>query len=326
MARIVAIALTFGLLTAGCELRSRPALITVYSPALSVSFPLPQGWQPETPVEQAGFHMQTFAGASADVPERVGIRVQVMGGPAPDAPLEQMATRYRKELKVAAEGKYSLYGFEGKTWSFVSEDGEESSRLMLIEVDGTLYGIYVRGEARTLEAYEDALNHLFRDFEIEKAQYFEVYEGPGGDVKIRHPHSWERTQTVAKAGESLFLAFLSPPLAVERDGTTIHATLEVTVNQVPPETTVESFYAERAEQLGDNYRLLAHESLEDVSAISTLYHIETQLAEYLERTVYVVRDGKSYIFKFNARNQVYRAIEQWIDEMVRGFFLDEKGS
>lgn len=325
MPRLLAAALALGLLTAACELRSKPALITVYSPALEVSFPLPQGWQPETPVEQAGFHMQTFAGASVDVPERVGIRVQIMGGPAPDAPLEQTATRYRKELKIASEGDYSLYGYEGKTWTFVSEDGEESSRLMLVDVDGTLYGIYVRGEARTVEAQADALDRLFRAFEIEKARFFEVYDA-GGGVRIRHPRSWERTQTVSQASQSIFVGFRSPPLAVERDGTTVHATLEVTINRVPPETTVESFYAERAEQLGDNYRLLRHETLEDVSAISTLYHIETQLAEYLERTVYSVRDSKSYIYKFNARNQVYRAIEPWIDEMVRGFFLDDKES
>ena len=44
------------------------------------------------------------------------------------------------------------------------------------------------------------------------------------------------------------------------------------------------------------------------------------LAEYLERTVYAVRDGKTFIYKFNCRNQVYHAIEPWIDEIVKGFF------
>ncbi len=60
--------------------------------------------------------------------------------------------------------------------------------------------------------------------------------------------------------------------------------------------------------------------MEGLSAISTLYHVETQLAEYLERTVYAVRDGKSFIYKFNCRNKVYPAIEPWIDEIVKGFF------
>jgi len=116
------------------------------------------------------------------------------------------------------------------------------------------------------------------------------------------------------------VGFRSPPLAVERDGTTVHATLEVTVNRAPPDLTVEKFYTARTETLGDSYRLLEHESMEGLPAISTLYHVETQLAEYLERTVYAVRDGKSFIYKFNCRNRIYRAIEPWVDEIVKGFF------
>ena len=72
--------------------------------------------------------------------------------------------------------------------------------------------------------------------------------------------------------------------------------------------------------LGDTYRLLEHQVMEDVGAISTLYLVQTQLADYLERTVYFVHDGKSFLYKFNARNQVYHAIAPWIDEIVRSFF------
>jgi hypothetical protein len=189
-----------------------------------------------------------------------------------------------------------------------------------VDVEGTLYGLFARGEAPTMDSYGDALDRAWSGYSLEKSKYFAVYEAPGGDVVIRHPKSWERTQTVTKPGESLFVGFRSPPLAVEKDGATVHATLEVTVNQATPDLTIEKFYAARTETLGDTYRLLEHHSLEGLSAISTLYHVETQLAEYLERTVYAVRDGKSFIYKFNCRNQVYRAIEPWIDEVVKGFF------
>jgi len=305
---------------AACELRSKPALITVYSPTNQVSFPLPQGWTADEAVEQAGFHMQTFTGRSVDVPERAGIRLQIMAGPMPDGPLADVATRYRRELKGEGEEDYVFAGHRGKSWRFVSEDGEERSRLALVDVEGTLYGLFARGEAPTIDAYREALDRIWAGYSLEKWKYFEVYEAPGGDVFIRHPRSWERTQTATDPGESLFVGFRSPPLAVEKDGATVHATLEVTVNRAPPELTIEKFYAARTETLGDYYRLLEHESMEGLSAVSTLYHVETQLAEYLERTVYAVRDGKSFIYKFNCRNQVYRATEPWIDEIVRGFF------
>jgi hypothetical protein len=303
----------------GCELRSKAVPITVYSPSLSVSFPLPQGWTADEAIEQAGFHMQTFTGASVDVPERPGIRVQVMAGPTPEMPLEQVATRYRRELELEREEDYSFAGSSGKIWFFVSADGEERSRLALVDVSGTLYGLFVRGEAPTVAAYGDDLDRMFRDFSLEKREYLAAYQAPSGDVVIRHPRSWEMTPT-ASSPESLFVGFRSPPLAVEKDGTTVHATLEVSVNRVPPDFTVERFYAERSETIADTYRLLEHEALAEEGAISTLYQVETQLSQYLERTVYVVRDGKSFIYKFNCRNRVYYAIEPWIDEIVKSFF------
>ena len=314
------------LLIAGCEIRSEPALITVYSPALRVSFPLAQGWTADEARQQAGFHMQTFTGRSVDVRDRAGIRAQVLAGPVPDETLDDVAKRFRRELSVVSEQAYELAGNEGKEWRFASDDGEESSRLMLVEVDGTLYGLFVVGESRTLEAYQDVIEKMFDDFSLEQGAYFDSYEAPGGDVLIKHPRSWTRTQAAAKPGESLFVGFRSTPLAVEREGTTVHATLEVTVNRLTEEIkTVEGFYAARTEVLGDTYRLLKHDVMEDVGAISTLYLVETQLASYLERTVYFVHDGKSFIYKFNARNQVYHAIEPWIDEIVRSFFEDSSG-
>ncbi len=310
------------LLLSSCELRSKRALITVYSPSLEVSFPLSQGWTADAAIEQAGFHMQTFTGRSIDVPERPGIRVQALAGPMPEGPLDDVALRFRKELDVESEGKYSLAGGvgRGKIWTFVSKDGDERSRLALADVDGRLYGLFVRGEAHTVDSYRDALDRMFREFSLEKAKYFIIFEAPGGDVVIRHPQSWERTQTLSDQGKSLFVAFRSPPLAVEKDGTTVHATLEVTVQSVGSDMTVERFYDERTEELGDTYRLLEHKEMKEDRAISALYHVETQLAEYLERTVYAVRDGKSFIYKFNCRNKIYRAIEPWTDEIVKGFF------
>lgn len=316
---LVAVSLCL-LVSAACELRRTPALITVYNPALKISFPLPQGWSADEAALQAGFHMQTFTGRSVDVPERAGIRVQVLAGPMPSGTLDGVAERFQAQLSIESEKPYELEGRQGKFWSFISDDGEESSQLMLADLDDTLYGLYVHGEARTLEAYGVAVQRMFDEFTVERPEYFEAYEAPGGAIVIRHPRSWERTQTAVEGGQSLFVGFRSAPLAVEAEGATVHVTLEVTVNKAEPGTTVESFYAARTELLGDTYRLVRHDVLEDVGAVSTLYSVETQLASYLERTVYFVQDGNTYIYKFNARNQVYYAIEPWIDDIVTSFF------
>ena len=318
--RVLVVVALVATVVVGCELSTTPALITVYSPSLKISFPLPQGWTADEARRQAGFDMQSFTGRSVDVPERAGIRAQILAGPMPDGELDDVAERFKAELNLELERPYELEGRQGKFWRFVSDDGEESSQLMLADVDDTLYGLYLRGEARTLEAYDDIINRMFDEFSLERAEFFDAYEAPGGDIVIKHPRSWERTHAAAESGQSLFVSFRSTPLAVEKDGTTVHVTLEVTVNKAEPNTTVESFYSVRTELLGDSYRLVRHEVLEDVGAISTLYSVETQLASYLERTVYFVQDEKTYIYKFNARNLVYYAIEPWIDDIVGSFF------
>jgi hypothetical protein len=302
-----------------CELRTPPALITVYNPVMKTSVPVPQGWRSNLG-DQAGFQMQVFTGPSVDVPERPGIRAQVMVGPMPKGTeLDEISHRYTEDRIVAQERGYSLHQYAGKTWFFHSEDEEESARLMLTEIEGKLYGLFVRGEAPTVEAYGPAIDAMWEGFSVEEARFFETYERPEIGLFLKHPRVWERTAFLGNRGESLFVAFRSPPLLVESGGTTIHATLEINVNTVPDGTTLESFYGERADIQGERYRLLSHEPIRNGEAISDLYFVETQMAEYLERTIYFIRGDKSYIFKFNCQNTVYRQIEGWIDEMVTTF-------
>ena len=302
-----------------CQLHSPKVPITVYSRELDISLPVPQGWSSQAG-DQAGFHMLVFTGPSVDVPDRPGIRVQVMAGAMPEgARIDELARRYTAQKKVIREQGYSLHGEAGKTWFFVSGDGAEKGRLMLAPVEGTLYGLYAYGEAGTVDAQERSLDAMWQGYSIEKAKFFESYQRPDFGLFLKHPGSWKRTGFVSEPGQSLFVSFRSPPLAVERDGTSVHATLEVTVRAVPADTTLESFYAERSDALGDNYRLLRHAVIEDGKGISDLYHIETQLADYFERTIYHVSGGMSYIFKFNTRNQVYKEIEGWIDEIASTF-------
>jgi hypothetical protein len=312
----LALAAVFSL---GCELRTRPSLITVYNATTKVSLPVPQGWQSET-AEQAGFQMQIFTGPSVDVPERPGIRAQVMAGPLPAGrAIDDIARRYTEGHTVSHEQGYSLHGFAGKSWFFVSGDGAERSQLMLTPIEDTLYGLYVRGEAPTVEAYAAAVAAMWEGFSVEEARFFEPFERADVGLALQHPRSWVRTSSLGDTGRSFFVSFRSPPVALESGGATIHATLEINVNTVPPDTTLESFYSDRVEIQGDTYRLLEHETIREGQGISDLYHVETQLADFLERTVYFVRGDKSYIFKFNARREIYRQIEGWIDEIVGTF-------
>ena len=308
------------LFAASCRDAGQPRLITVYVPDIAVSLPLPQGWTSASD-QQGGFRMTTFTGPSVDVPERDGIQVQVMAGPAPAGQsLREVADRfYIGEQIVLSEQPFRFGAEEGFVWTFEWERRPQAGRLLLIEIGEVLYGVFATGEARSVRAYGPTLDRLYEGFSIESAGYFQRYEDPDFGLTLRYPRSWTRSHFLRQADESLFVGFRSGPLAVDSDGTTVHATLEVTVREAAPETTLEGFYSAAADSLGENYRMLRHQILEDGRGIAVLYAVETQLADYLEWVIYNLVDGRTYLYRFHCRNGLYRAIQPWLDEIAAGF-------
>jgi len=298
-------------------------MITVYNPAMRVSVPAPRGWRTELG-KQAGFDMQNFTGPALDDPDQPGVVVQVLAGPRPpEASLERLAETYIQSKRILSEEPYDFLGAPARLWRFSSQDGAENYELMLAPVEARLYGIYVRGEAKTLQAYGEWIRGMRQGLGVEEPRFWTAYEKPEFGLRLRHPPSWKLTPSVSQPGKAFFAGFRSPPLASDEGGATLHATLEVTVAETAPDMTLERFYAQRVEMLGDNYRLVDHETERQGAAICDLYAIETQLANYLEKTYYFVEGGRSYVFKFNVPNPIFHQIETWIAD-IAGTFLSPK--
>lgn len=294
-------------------------MITVYNPAMRVSVPAPRGWKTELAAE-AGFAMQNFTGPAVDSPDQRGVVVQVMVGPLPpDATLDRLSAAYTSAKRVSSQERYDFLGGPGGLWRFYSQDGSEAYELMLAPVGQKLYGVYVRADATTMDAYRGWIAEMREGLSVEAPEFWKAYEKPEFGLRLKHPPSWRLTPSVSQPGKAFFVGFRSPPLAADEGGATFHATLEVTVAEVAPDATLEKFYTQRVEMLGDNYRLLEHESLGEGRAICDLYAIETQLASYLEKTYYFVEGRRSYVFKFNVPNTIYRQIERWIADIAETF-------
>jgi hypothetical protein len=70
---------------------------------------------------------------------------------------------------------------------------------------------------------------------------------------IRIPPSWRSTRSFSGGG-SYFMQFTSPPLAVDKDRQTVHASLTLTVESLAPGADIESFYRGHRERLGGSFR------------------------------------------------------------------------
>jgi hypothetical protein len=310
---VLATALALG----GCQRRDTPRMVVVYNPAMQVSLEAPHGWTTAAGVE-SGFAMQSFSPPADGEPE---LRVQTLAGPMPAAGnLDSLAEPYLAGQTIAAQEAIVFHGASGKAWHLSAADGSEASYLFLAAVDDRLYGLYAEGRSEAVRAHAATIEAMWASLRLEQASFFELYEREDFGLRLRRPVSWKPTQSIAHSARGgFFVAFRSPPLAVAEGGATVHATLEVTVGRAEPGLTLEGFYAERVKMLGDNYRLVRHERIREGRGIADLYATETQLASYLERTYYFVEDSRSYIFKFNVQNSVYRHLEPWMQAMAETF-------
>ncbi len=307
--------------TGGClaDFSGRSDLVTVYVPDVGVSLPVPRGWSSAVS-QQGGFRMATFTGPSVDIPERDGIQVQVMAGPLPGGQsLREVADRfYIGEHNVLSEASWVSGNQTGTVWTFDWEERPQSGRLLLADISGTLYGVYATGEARSILAYGPILNAVYDGFAVESRELFDAWEDEDFGLVVPYPKSWTRSHVLKQGTESLVVGFRSGPLAVDEYGTTVHATLDVTVRAALPGGTFEDFYAAEMETLGDNYRMLSHEILEEGGA-AVLYAVETQHADYLEWVLYKAAGDRTYLFRFHCQNTLFRAIEPWLHEIAAGF-------
>ncbi len=318
-----AAALTVLLASGSCvpDLSGPSDLITVYVPEVGVSLPLPRGWSSATD-SRGGFRMATFTGPSVDIPERDGIQVQVMAGPFPAGQtLRGIADQYYiGEHDVLSESRWEHKGSEGMVWTFEWERRPQSGRLLLAAISGTLFGVYTTGEARSIIAYGSILDTVYEGFSVEALDLFDTWEDEDFGLVVPYPQSWTRSHVLKQGAESLVVGFRSGALAVDPSGATVHATLDVTVRRALPDITLEAFYAAEMETLGDRFRMLRHETLEE-GGIAVLYAVETQLADYLEWVIYKAAGGRTYLFRFHCQNTLYQAIEPWLQEIASGFVV-----
>ena len=303
------------------DLSGRPDLITVYAPEVGVSLPLPRGWSSATS-RQGGYRMATFTGPSVDIPERDGIQIQVMAGPlATGQSLREVADQfYMGEHSVLSEAPWSAGGHEGAVWTFEWERRPQSGRLLLADVAGTLYGVYTTGEARSVLAYGSILDTIYEDFAVESLEFFDAWADDDFGLVVPYPESWTRSHVLKQGAESLVVGFRSGPLAVDANGASVHATLDVTVRRALPDSSLEAFYAAEVETLGDSYRMLRHDVLDD-GGIAVLYAVETQHADFLEWVIYKAAGGYTYLFRFHCQNTLYRGVEPWFMEIASGFAI-----
>ena len=237
------------------------------------------------------------------------VSVTLLAGPL-SVPLEEYAESYLAGNNVASSQEESRQGARGRSWHFAPPDGRTRHRLLLVSLGQRFWGLYAQGETAAFESHRGALDQMWSSFALERPELYPVESWEDFGVALGLPDSWRETRQFSGRG-TLLVQFTSPALSVQ-SGQTVHASLTLTVEEVPPDADVEAFYQAMRTRLGDNLRVLSHEAWGDDGLVDVM-RTETSVAVSYVRRFFRVEGDRGVSLAFEARDDVFWRVDPWAE-------------
>jgi hypothetical protein len=299
-------------------------LLTYFNGQYDVSLRYPASWRSEQ-LEQEGVWYRYFLGPPAGADRKPSVSATLLVGPLA-GPLEAYAQTYLAGHSLAASRDESRSGAKGKSYEFSSSDGKSHYSLLLLEeplrsedfvpqgstthpARSRVFGLYCQGETGAFEAQRKALEEMTRSLSLERPAYYPERREAEMGARLRIPPSWQETRRFGASGMEV-VQFVSPPLAVDRGGATVHASLSLTAESIEADD-LEEFYAGVRRKQGDAFQLLRHERWR--GGYADLLQVETPVAQSQLKRFYRVAGTRGYTLACEARVDVFGLVLRWCD-------------
>ena len=305
------------MLAAGCRGGGREPFVTYYNGQHGLSLRYPASWRTEQ-AEQEGVWYRYFLGPSEGPGKKPAVSATLLAGKL-NGTLEEYAQVYLAGNTLVSSRPEERPGASGKSWLFASPDGATRHALLLIEEAGRVYGLFCQGEAPPFERHYPVLEEMARSLTLERPAAYPERKLDAFGFSIRIPPSWKESRRFS-GGNTLLLQFTSPPLAADKDRQTVHASLTVTVERLPPGATLDSFYEGAREKLGESFLIVRHQPWQTgyVDSMRT----ETSVAASNVKRFYRVEGQRGYSLAFEARDDVFHRVSGWYDVIASTFRTD----
>jgi hypothetical protein len=295
------------LLAGGCRSGERETFVTYFNDAQKVSVCYPSSWRTDQ-AEQEGIWYRYFLAPPTVPQNKAAVSVTLLAGPLA-SPVDEYAQSYLAGNNVGSSQDERRQGAKGRTWSYASPDGRTLHRLLLVADGGRFWGLYAQGEAAAFEQHRASLDEMWSSLTLERPELYPVQHWEGFGVSLGLPPSWRETRKFSGRG-TLLVQFTSPPLAVQ-SGQTVHASLTMTVERMAEKTGIEAFYEATRARLGENLRVLDHESWR--GGYVDLMRTETSIAVSYVKRFYRTEGRRGISLAFEGREDIFWRIDGWPD-------------
>jgi hypothetical protein len=244
--------------------------------------------------------------------------VTLLAGPL-SVPVDEYAASYLAGNTPDSAREEERQGARGRSWTFASPDGKTRHRLLLVAEGERVWGLYAQGDAAALGRNADAIDQMWTSFTLERPALYPVQHWEAFGVALGVPTSWRETRQFSGRG-TLLVQFTSPALAVQR-GQTVHASLTLTVEEVPENAEIDAYYRAMRSRLGDNLRVLSHEPWGDDGLVDVM-RTETSVAASYVKRFFRVEGARGCSLAFEGRDDVFWRIDPWADLIASTLRMD----
>jgi hypothetical protein len=274
----------------------------------------PASWTTEQ-VEQDGVWYRYFL-APPEGPKRMpGASVTLLSGPL-GVSIDEYAKTYLAANTLVTSKAEQRQGASGRSYLFQSADGQKRYMLLLLGEAERVYGLYGQTSTDQFERQHPAFDEMAASLTLERPSEYPEVKEERSSFTLRVPKSWQKTRSLSGNGTQL-VQFSSPPLAADKNRSTVHASLTVTVEPVGGDGSLQAFYDATRVRLGEPFRVLTHSPWQD--GYVDLMHSESGMSAARIKRFYRARDHRGYSLAFEARADVFPRVSRWCDMIAATF-------
>lgn len=293
---------------AACRSGPGETFLTYFDGAHSLSLSYPASWRTEQ-ATQDGVWYRYFLSPPTGPQRNPGVSVTLLVGPLTSS-LEDHAQVYLAGNTLASSKDEQRQGVRGRSYSFSSAGGQKRHRLLLLEEAGRVYGLYAQGDAEPFQRQSTLIERMIDSLNLERPASYPEQRDTRFGYALRIPASWRPGRSLSTGNRSV-AQHMSPPLAADREGRTVHASLSVTVEPVAAPGTLDAYHQATRQMLGDSFQLRDHVRWRD--GYADVMQTETPLSASRLKRFYRVADGRGYSLAFEAREDVFDDVAHWFD-------------
>jgi hypothetical protein len=269
----------------------------------------PASWKTEQ-TKRDGVSYRYFLAPPGGRDSKPEVSVTLLAGPL-QGTVDEAAQAYLAGKGAPIVRDEARQGAKGRSYAFTSADGATQYALILLQESNRVFGLYAEADANAFARYRQTLDDIAASLSLERTEAYREVKDPHFHFAVRIPPSWTESRRISGGSKTTLVQFTSPPLAADKGGQTVHASLTLTAEDLGGDANLESYYDNTRLKLGSAFDILSHRPWR--GGFADEMGAETSMSASRAKRFYRVADGRGYGLAFEAREDVFARVSRWCD-------------